>query len=61
MSKPTVKITRTIRSEQVLKVFVEVVDRNLPLELKHTRITAADIIYALGYANVHRLSIESAC
>jgi hypothetical protein len=61
MSKPTSKITRTIRSEQVLKAFVEVVRKNLPLDLKNTRITAEDIIYALGYANAHRLSIESAC
>lgn len=61
MSKPTVKITRTIRSEQVLNAFRQVVRRNLPLELKNTRITAEDIIDALGYANVHRLSIESAC
>ena len=61
MFKPTTKITRTIRSEQVLKAFVEVVRKNLPLDLKNTRITAEDIIYALGYANVHRLSIESAC
>lgn len=60
MSKPTGKITRTIRSEQVLKAFVEVVRRNLPLELKNTRITVEDIIYVLAYANVHRLSIESA-
>ena len=61
MSKPTVKITRTISSEQVLHAFVEVVRPNLPLELKNTRITAEDIIYALAYANVHRLSIASAC
>jgi hypothetical protein len=61
MSKPTIKITRTIRSEQVLNAFVQVVRRNLPLDLKHTRITADDIIYALAYANVHRLSIASAC
>jgi hypothetical protein len=33
----------------------------MPLELKNTRITADGIIYALAYANVHRLSIESAC
>jgi len=58
MSKP--KITRTIGSEQVLNAFVEVVRKNLPLDLKNTRITADDIIYALAYANVHRLSIESA-
>jgi putative transposase len=61
MSKPSAKITRTISSEQVLNAFVEVVRPNLPLELKNTRITATDIIYALAYANVHRLSIASAC
>ena len=44
MSKPTDKINRTIRSEQVLEAFVEVVQKNLPLELKHTRITSADIM-----------------
>jgi len=61
MSKPSTKITRTIRSEQVLKAFVEVVRKNLPLDLQNTRITAEDIIYVLAYANVHRMSIESAC
>ena len=61
MPKPTVKITRTIRSEQVLNAFVEVVRKNLPLDLRNTRITAEDILYVLAYANVHRLSIESAC
>jgi putative transposase len=61
MPKPTTKITRRIRSEQVLSAFVEVVRKNLPLELKNTRITAEDIIYVLAYANVHRMSIESAC
>ena len=61
MSKPSAKHSRTIRSEQVLNALVAVVRKNLPLDLKHTRITAADIIYALAYANVHRLSIESAC
>jgi hypothetical protein len=61
MPKPTSKNTRTIRSEQVLKAFMEIVRKNLPLDLQNTRITAEDIIYVLGYANVHRLSIESAC
>jgi hypothetical protein len=61
MSKPTVQITRTIHSEQVLKAFVQVVRRNLPLELENTRISIDDILYALAYANVHRLSISSAC
>jgi putative transposase len=61
MSKPIGKITRTIRSEQVLNAFMQVVRRNLPLELKNTRITTDDILYVLAYANTHRLSIESAC
>jgi len=61
MSKPSIKITRTIQSEQVLNAFTQVVRRNLPLELKNTRISREDIIYALAYANVHRLSIQSAC
>jgi hypothetical protein len=61
MPKPTIKVTRTIRSEQVLNAFRQVVRRNLPLELKNTYITADDIIYVLAYANLHRLSIESTC
>jgi len=61
MPKPINEVTRTIRSNQVLNAFVQVVRRNLPLELKNTRITADDITYALAYANVHRLSIASAC
>jgi len=61
MSKPTNKVTRTIRSEQVLNAFMQMVRPNLPLDLKNTHITVDDIIYALGYANVHRLSIASAC
>jgi len=61
MPKPANKITRTIRSEQVLNAFIQVVRRNLPLDLKSTRITAEDIICALAYANVHCLSISSAC
>ena len=61
MSKTTSKVTRTIRSEQVLNAFMQVVRKNLPLDLKNTRISAEDILYVLGYANVHRLSIESAC
>jgi len=61
MPKPTTKNTRTIRSEQVLNAFVQVVRQGLPLDLKNTRITADDIIYALAYASVHRISIEATC
>ena len=61
MPKPINEVTRTIRSEQVLNAFIQVVRQNLPLDLKNTRITAEDILYALAYANVHRLSIASTC
>lgn len=61
MPKPTIKINRIIRSEQVLNAFIQVVRPNLPLDLQNTRITAEDILYALAYANVHRLSIASSC
>ena len=61
MSKPATKITRTIHSEQVLNAFMQVVRKNLPLDLKNTHITAEDIIYVLAYANAHRLSMASAC
>lgn len=61
MPKPTIKITARICSKQVLNAFVQVVRQNLPLDLKNTRISLDDIIYALAYANVHRLSIASAC
>ena len=61
MSKPINEVTRTIRSEQVLNAFIQVVRPNLPLDLQNTRITAEDVLYALAYANVHRLSIASTC
>ena len=61
MPKPTSKINRIIKSEQVLNVFVQGLRPNLPLDLQNTRITAEDVLYALAYANVHRLSIASTC
>jgi putative transposase len=61
MPKPTIKINRIIKSEQVLKAFIQVVRPNLPLDLQRTRITADDIYYALGYADVNHLSIASTC
>jgi hypothetical protein len=39
----TLKITRTIRSEQGLNACVELVRKSLPLDLKKTWITADDI------------------
>jgi putative transposase len=45
----------------VLNAFIKVVRPNLPLDLQNTRITVEDILYALAYADVHRLSISSTC
>ncbi len=39
----TLKITRTIRSEQVLNACVELVRKSLPLDLKKTWIAVDDI------------------
>lgn len=61
MFKPTHKNNRTIRFEQVLNAFVQVVRPHLPLDLQKTRITADDVLYALAYASVHCTSIEAAC
>ena len=57
MPKPSNEVTRTIRSKQVLNAFVQVVRWNLSLDLKNTHITVEHIIYTLGYAKFHRLSI----
>ena len=38
-----------------------IVRPDLQLDLQNTRITADDILYALAYADVHRLSIASIC
>ncbi len=57
---PTDKISRRIQSEQVLDTFIQIVRRDLPLEMKNTRISADDVIYALTYASAHRMSMEAA-
>jgi hypothetical protein len=38
MSKPNLKITRTIHSVQVLNAFVQVVRKNLPLSVTFVQI-----------------------
>jgi hypothetical protein len=61
MSKPRIKNTRILRSQQVLSAFTAVVRPYLPLDLQNTRITAEDILAVLGYASAQRISIEAAC
>lgn len=60
MPKLAIKNNRILRSQQVLSAFVAIVRPCLPLELQNTRITAEDLIAVLGYASVHRISMEAA-
>ncbi len=61
MSKPIQKDNPVLRSQQVLDAFTSIVRRHLPLDLQNTRITTEDILAVLGYASVHRTSIDAAC
>jgi hypothetical protein len=60
MSKLDIKNNRILRSQQVLNAFLTIVRPYLPLDLRNTRITAEDLIAVLGYASVHRISMEVA-
>ena len=60
MSKLAVKNNRILRSQQVLNAFIAIVRPYMPLDLQNTRITAEDIIAVLGYASVHRISMDAA-
>lgn len=61
MSKLAVKSNRILRSQQVLNALIAIVRRYLPLDMQNTRITVEDIIAVLGYASVHRISIDATC
>jgi hypothetical protein len=61
MSKPALKNNRILRSQQVLNALIATLRRYLPLDIQNTRITAEDIIAVLGYASVHRISMDAAC
>jgi len=61
MSKPALKNNRVLQSQQVLKALIAILRPKLPLDLRNTRITAEDIIAVLGYASVHRISMDAAC
>lgn len=60
MSKLAHKNNRILRSQQALNAFVTIMRPYLPLDLRNTRITAEDIIAVLGYASVHRVSMDAA-
>ena len=56
MPKPTLKVNRTIRSEQVLEAFIRVIRPHLPLDLQGTRITASDINTGRWKHRINRFS-----
>lgn len=60
MSKLVIKNNRILQTQQVLNVFIAIVRPYLSLDLQNTRIRAEDIIAVLGYASVHRISMEAA-
>jgi len=60
MSKLAVKNNRILRSQQVLNALIAIVRPYLLLDLRNTRITAEEIIAVLGYASVHRISMDAA-
>ena len=59
MSKLAVKNNRILRSQQVLNALIAILRPKLPLDLQNTRITAEDILAVLGYASVHRISMDA--
>ena len=61
MPKLALKNNRVLRSQQVLNVLIAILRSYLPLDMRNTRITAEDIIAVLGYASVHRISMDAAC
>ena len=61
MSKRAIKNNRILRSQQVLNALITIVRPYLPLDLQNTRIRAEDILAVLGYASVHRVSMDAAC
>jgi hypothetical protein len=61
MSKLAVKNNPILRSQQVLNALIVILRPYLPLDLRNTRITAEDIIAVLGFASVHRISMDAAC
>lgn len=61
MSRPISNHKPTVDSLQMLNAFRWSIQPYLPLDLKATRLTPETLWQVLGYASVHRTSIEDAC
>lgn len=61
MTQPTFQRNREIRSEQLVNALTGVMQKYVPLALKHTRITPSETWQLLAYAAVNGSTLESAC
>ncbi len=61
MLRPKLNVTRTDATRQVLEAFMNAVQPYVPLTLQGTRLRPEDLWAILGYASVHRMTIEGAC
>lgn len=61
MPRPTTNVTRIDATRQVLEAFVNAVQPYLPLKLQGTRLRPEDLWAVLGYASVHRMTLEGTC
>ena len=61
MPKPTFKPNREIAPTQLVDALTAVMQRYLPLEFQHTRITPEDAWQILAYASVNQQTLDGAC
>lgn len=61
MPRPKPNVTRSDATHQVLEAFVNAVQPYLPLNLQGTRLRPEEVWTLLGYASVHRMTLEGAC
>lgn len=61
MPKTIFQPNREVAPVQLVNALAAVMQRYLPLEFAHTRITPAEAWQVLAYASVNRLTIDSAC
>ncbi len=61
MRQPNPQDTRKLHAPQVLTALHEIIKPRLALQLSDTRISVDELLDVLGYASLHRVSIEAAC
>lgn len=61
MPKTTFKANREVAPVQLAQVLTTIMQRYVPLEFEHTRISPAEAWQILAYASVTRQTVEGAC